>query len=176
MIPQNNKAKFYVDEDKCTGCGRCVNVCSGQVLSLVDGVPEIKDFDRFGWGGLEVSAQSGSVPRRGYQRTGQASQELAAEAGRLAGRTDEPTGGIPPQLPSLPEAECGSHADGPDCEGHGECAHGRQLHGVGNDHHRRHGRVAPHLEVCLRRYGEEYRTRLFQLWHESFYVSDDEAL
>jgi Fe-S-cluster-containing hydrogenase component 2 len=51
MMQQNNKAKFFVDEDKCTGCGRCVNVCSGQVLSLVDGVPEIKDFDRFGWGG-----------------------------------------------------------------------------------------------------------------------------
>jgi ferredoxin len=51
MIQQENKAKFYVDEQKCTGCGRCVNVCSGQVLSMVDGVPEIKDFDRFGWGG-----------------------------------------------------------------------------------------------------------------------------
>jgi len=25
MMTQNNKAKFYVDEDKCTGCSRCVN-------------------------------------------------------------------------------------------------------------------------------------------------------
>jgi NAD-dependent dihydropyrimidine dehydrogenase PreA subunit/nitroreductase len=48
---KQNKAKFYVDEDKCTGCGKCVNVCSGQVLRLVDGLPEIKDFDRFGWSG-----------------------------------------------------------------------------------------------------------------------------
>jgi len=48
---QQNKAKFYVKEDKCTGCGKCVNVCSGQVLKLVDGLPEIKDFERFGWNG-----------------------------------------------------------------------------------------------------------------------------
>jgi ferredoxin len=48
---QQNKAKFYVDEAKCTGCGKCVNVCSGQVLKLVDNLPEIKDFDRFGWSG-----------------------------------------------------------------------------------------------------------------------------
>jgi ferredoxin len=48
---QQNKAKFYVDDSKCTGCGKCVNVCSGQVLKLVDGQPEIKDFDRFGWSG-----------------------------------------------------------------------------------------------------------------------------
>ncbi len=48
---QQNKAKFYVDVDKCIGCGNCVNVCSGQVLKLVDGHPEIKDFDRFGWSG-----------------------------------------------------------------------------------------------------------------------------
>jgi ferredoxin len=48
---QKNKAKFYVDEDKCIGCGKCVNVCSGQVLKLVDGLPVIKDFDRFGWSG-----------------------------------------------------------------------------------------------------------------------------
>jgi NAD-dependent dihydropyrimidine dehydrogenase PreA subunit/nitroreductase len=48
---QQNKAKFYVDADKCTGCGKCVNVCSGQVLKMIDGKPEIKDFDRFGWNG-----------------------------------------------------------------------------------------------------------------------------
>ena len=50
-MQQNNKAKFFVDADKCTGCGKCVNVCSGQVLEMVDGAPEIKEFDRFGWNG-----------------------------------------------------------------------------------------------------------------------------
>lgn len=48
---QHNKANFLVNENKCIGCGKCVNVCSGQVLKLVDGRPEIKDFDRFGWNG-----------------------------------------------------------------------------------------------------------------------------
>jgi ferredoxin len=51
MMQQQNKARFVVDTERCTGCGRCVDVCSGQVLSMVDGVPEIKPFERFGWSG-----------------------------------------------------------------------------------------------------------------------------
>jgi Fe-S-cluster-containing hydrogenase component 2 len=51
MTQQQNKARFVVDTERCTGCGRCVDVCSGQVLSMVDGVPEIKPFERFGWSG-----------------------------------------------------------------------------------------------------------------------------
>jgi ferredoxin len=44
-------AQFIVDEDKCVGCGKCVNVCSGMVLELKDGIPQMKSFDRFGWSG-----------------------------------------------------------------------------------------------------------------------------
>jgi Fe-S-cluster-containing hydrogenase component 2 len=43
MIQQENNAKFYVNEQKCTGCGRCVNVCSGHYMGLIIGFgyPEI---------------------------------------------------------------------------------------------------------------------------------------
>ena len=50
-MQQTNKARFFVDAHRCTGCGRCVNVCSGQVLNMADGLPAIKDFERFGWSG-----------------------------------------------------------------------------------------------------------------------------
>ena len=46
------QARFTVDEEKCIGCGRCVNVCSGMVLSLGEnGTPTMADFERFGWRG-----------------------------------------------------------------------------------------------------------------------------
>jgi len=46
-----NKARFIIDEDKCIGCEKCVNVCSGMVLELHGGIPQMKSFDRFGWSG-----------------------------------------------------------------------------------------------------------------------------
>ncbi|MBR3014831.1 MAG: nitroreductase family protein [Bacteroidaceae bacterium] len=45
------KARFFVDERKCIGCGKCVKVCSGMVLEMEDGVPHMKSFERFGWSG-----------------------------------------------------------------------------------------------------------------------------
>lgn len=46
------KTHFQVDRSKCIRCGRCVNTCSGMVLSPGrDGFPEMKEFDRFGWRG-----------------------------------------------------------------------------------------------------------------------------
>lgn len=46
------KTHFQVDHSKCIRCGRCVNTCSGMVLSPGrDGFPEMKEFDRFGWRG-----------------------------------------------------------------------------------------------------------------------------
>lgn len=46
------KTQFQVDRSKCVKCGRCVNTCSGMVLSLGhDGFPEMKEFDRYGWRG-----------------------------------------------------------------------------------------------------------------------------
>ena len=47
-----NLARFYVDESKCVGCGKCVLVCPGGVLSLNGRkVPAIRDFSEFGWNG-----------------------------------------------------------------------------------------------------------------------------
>lgn len=46
-----NRAGFSVS-DACVGCGRCVNVCPGGVLSLgEDRRPRIADFEEFGWNG-----------------------------------------------------------------------------------------------------------------------------
>ena len=45
------KTNFIVDQNKCTGCGKCVNVCSGLVLSMEDGRPVMKPFERMGWRG-----------------------------------------------------------------------------------------------------------------------------
>ena len=47
-----SKTRFVVDETKCVGCGKCVNVCSGMVLEQdEDGFPRMKSFERFGWRG-----------------------------------------------------------------------------------------------------------------------------
>ena len=47
-----NKAQFVVDKNRCTGCGMCVKVCSGGVLSMgEDGRVQIEDFQEFGWSG-----------------------------------------------------------------------------------------------------------------------------
>ena len=47
-----NPAKFRVDESRCVGCGQCVLVCPGGVLSLnARKVPVIRDFSEFGWDG-----------------------------------------------------------------------------------------------------------------------------
>ena len=46
------KCNFKVDKNKCIRCGRCRNVCSGQVISYdQNGYPYIKPFERFGWRG-----------------------------------------------------------------------------------------------------------------------------
>ncbi len=46
------KTNFNVDKSKCIGCGKCVNTCSGMVLSLSkEGHPQMKAFERFGWRG-----------------------------------------------------------------------------------------------------------------------------
>lgn len=47
-----NKAQFVVDKNRCTGCGMCVKVCPGGVLSMgEDGRVQIEDFQEFGWSG-----------------------------------------------------------------------------------------------------------------------------
>lgn len=45
------RTNFYVDKSKCIGCGKCVNVCSGMVLSIKDSYPVMKPLHRFGWHG-----------------------------------------------------------------------------------------------------------------------------
>ena len=47
-----NIAHFYVNADRCIGCGKCVLVCPGGVLSLNERKnPVIRDFAEFGWDG-----------------------------------------------------------------------------------------------------------------------------
>ena len=47
-----NPARFFVEESLCVGCGRCVNVCPGGVLSLNEQKkPVIQEFSEFGWDG-----------------------------------------------------------------------------------------------------------------------------
>lgn len=41
------KTHFKVDKSKCIGCGKCVNTCSGMVLSFgKEGCPQMRDFER----------------------------------------------------------------------------------------------------------------------------------
>ncbi len=47
-----NQANFVVDTAKCVGCGKCVKVCPGGILSLNQAKkPEMEDFPEFGWNG-----------------------------------------------------------------------------------------------------------------------------
>ena len=45
------KTRFHVDISKCIGCGRCVNVCTGMVLKMSDGMPVMQPYEKFGWSG-----------------------------------------------------------------------------------------------------------------------------
>ena len=45
------RTNFKVDTSKCIGCGNCINVCSGMVLEMKNGTPEMKHFEKFGWHG-----------------------------------------------------------------------------------------------------------------------------
>lgn len=42
---------FEVDRNKCIGCGQCVNVCTGMVLKMQNGLPVMQSFERYGWRG-----------------------------------------------------------------------------------------------------------------------------
>ncbi len=46
-----NKANFRIDNAVCTCCGLCAKVCPGGVLHMVNGAPEIDEFESFGWSG-----------------------------------------------------------------------------------------------------------------------------
>lgn len=46
------KTHFQIDKSKCIKCGKCINTCSGMVIAFgVDGYPQMKEFERFGWRG-----------------------------------------------------------------------------------------------------------------------------
>ena len=47
-----NIASFYVDKEKCIGCGLCEKVCPGGILHLnAQRKCEMEDIDGFGWNG-----------------------------------------------------------------------------------------------------------------------------
>lgn len=47
-----NIASFYVDKEKCIGCGLCEKVCPGGILHLnAERKCEMEDIDGFGWNG-----------------------------------------------------------------------------------------------------------------------------
>lgn len=43
---------FFVDQDKCVGCGMCVKVCPGGILRLGEAnTAEMEEFSEYGWNG-----------------------------------------------------------------------------------------------------------------------------
>lgn len=47
-----NRAEFRIEKEKCIGCGLCINVCAGGIISLDENhVARIADFQEFGWDG-----------------------------------------------------------------------------------------------------------------------------
>lgn len=41
----SKKNRIVIDEDKCTGCGKCVNACVGSALELIDGKAKLTRED-----------------------------------------------------------------------------------------------------------------------------------
>lgn len=45
-MSMESKARFALDEDKCIGCGKCVNVCSGMVHRSETGILRFNEIRR----------------------------------------------------------------------------------------------------------------------------------